>query len=51
MTIRSTCHQALQRLAYGSQLILLELYGPADSESERDPIRMLKRKYHRWPYA
>jgi len=51
MTKRGTTHKVLQYLAYGTHLILLELFGPADSESDSDPIRMLKRKYHRRPYA
>lgn len=50
MTMRSTAHDALRSVAYRGQWVLLELYGPADSESELDPIRVLKRKYHRWPY-
>lgn len=48
-----TAHTAVRRfahtIAYGVQRLLLQLFGPADSLDDDDPIRALKRKYHRAP--
>jgi len=50
MNMRSTRHRMADFMSFRSQWLLLELFGPADSESEQDPIRRLKRKYHRPPF-
>jgi hypothetical protein len=49
MTTRSTTRRIARSVSYGIQRVLLQVYGPADSLGEDDPIRMLKRKYHRAP--
>jgi hypothetical protein len=49
MTKRSTIRRMSRSVSYGVQRLLLQVYGPADSLGEDDPIRVLKRKYDRAP--
>lgn len=49
MTTRSRTRTIARSVSYGIQRLLLQLYGPADSQGEDDPIRVLKRKYGRAP--
>lgn len=49
MTARSSIRRLAGSTSYGIQRLLLQLYGPADSLGDDDPVRALKRRYHRAP--
>ena len=47
MQARSPIHRAVRSVAYWVQWLGLTLFGPAQQDSEHDPIEILKRKYGR----
>lgn len=49
MTARSSIRRMACSASYGIQRLVLQLYGPADSLGDDDPVRALKRRYHRAP--